>query len=205
MAPLEADWLEAEPPLVRRTANRAVFSLLRAFWGIDISGLERLPRSGALIVAGNHVANLDGVLLAVTVSGARCLRFLGKQEAFQVPLLGWFLRQCGCIPLDRSRGDVTALRAAEEVLQRGWSLGLFPEGTRNKTGARVKPKLGVAFLAARTGARVVPVRLMGTSRWPRSGRLEVRFGEPMAFSGDASDKAQLRDFAQAVMDSVFTL
>ncbi len=205
MAPLEALRPESRPPFIRRVSNALVLGALRGFWGVDVVGLELVPRTGAMIVAGNHVSNLDGFLLAVGLSGVRWPCFLGKAELFRVPVLGWFLRKCGSIPLERGRGDVAALRTAEDLLRRGWSLGMFPEGTRNKTGGRVSPKLGVAFLAARTGALVVPARIIGAARWPAPGRLEIRFGRPMAFAGEASDKGQVRAFAQAVMDRIFTL
>lgn len=203
---LEAGWEESAPPFVRRFSTKVFRAFLTVFWGLDVKGLELVPRTGPIILAGNHVSNMDGFVLAVAIAPARWLRFLGKAEVFRWPVIGWWVRECGSIPLERGRPDVTALRTAEAVLRRGWGLALFPEGTRQKPGRpRLKPKAGVGFLAGRAGAEVVPARLLGVGRWPLPGRLEVRFGAPMRFSGDVSDHKQCEDFAQKVMDAVFSL
>jgi 1-acyl-sn-glycerol-3-phosphate acyltransferase len=163
---------------------------------MKVTGLENIPATGPVIFAGNHVSNLDGFALCIGVSGSgRWPALLGKVEVFRVPLLGRYLRACGMIPLDRSRGDVGALRAAEEILKEGGSMGLFPQGTRN--GKSVKA--GVGFLAERSGAPVVPVRLIGTDTWPRPGGLEVRVGVALRFEGEA------KTFAQKVMDTIYSL
>lgn len=203
---LEGQWEESEPPFVRRVSTIVFRTILRVFWGLDVKGLESVPRTGPIILAGNHDANMDGFVLAVAIAPVRWLRFVGKAEVFRWPIVGWWVRACGSIPLERGRPDVTALRTLEAVLKRGWGLALFPEGTRHKPGrARNKPKAGVGFLAGRSGAEVVPARLLGAARWPRPGRLEVRFGAAMRFSGDVSDHKQCEDFAQKVMDAVFLL
>ncbi len=199
-------WRGERPPLFRRFCQTTLIRILRMFWGFRVSGLERVPREGPLLVTGNHVSNLDPVLLSIALDGARTPRELGKVELFRVPVLGFFLRRyAGGIPLDRKRGDVGAMRAAEEVLRAGWSLMLFPEGTRSKTGAPLRPKPGVGYLAGRTGALVLPARLINTARFPWGRPLEVRFGEPLRFEGDPKDRAQCQAFAEAVMKAVFSL
>lgn len=197
-------WSEARPSGLRRASTRLVSAVL-AGWGVRVTGLDGVPKKGAVIFAGNHVANLDGPLVGVAVAPRRWPRFMGKVELFRLPVLGAFLRGTGCIPLDRKRGDVAALRSAEECLLAGESLAVFPEGTRGRPGQRRPAKPGVGYLAARTGAPVVPVKVLGTDRWPLPGGLEVRFGTPMAFDAGRTERAAWRAFAETVMGRVYTL
>jgi 1-acyl-sn-glycerol-3-phosphate acyltransferase len=190
--------------LTRRWGEAVVRGLLESVWGLRVTGLERVPRDGPLLVACNHVSLADGPVLCSALGLARRPRFLGKRELFDIPLLGSFLLAGGAIPLDRSGSDPSALRAALEILEKGGSVGLFPEGTRVKPGQTRKPKAGVAFLAARSGAPVLPVRLFGTAEFPRVFPLEVRFGAPLTAPRDEGREAA-EEFARAVMDAVYAL
>ena len=181
-----------------------VCALAQAVWGLRVTGLERVPRSGALLVACNHVSVVDAPLLAAAIGPARRPRFLGKKELFENPALGWFFRSAGCIPLDRGGADLGAMRTALAVLERGDSLAIFPEGTRVRPGESRPPKTGVAFLSARTGAPVLPVCVRGTSDFPWSRPFEVRFGAPLKAAQDEGREAALA-YARAVMDAVNSL
>jgi 1-acyl-sn-glycerol-3-phosphate acyltransferase len=188
----------------RRFSESAVSAVLGAVWGVKVTGLELVPRSGPLIVAFNHASLVDGPLICVTIAPARRPCFLGKQELFQYPLLGSFLRNNGMIPLNRGAADHTAMRAAIEMLERGGSIGLSPEGTRVKPGQVRAPKLGVSFLAAKTGAMVQPVRLIGNAQFPKAFPLEVRFGSPLPPpTGEGREAAS--SFAKSVMDAIYAL
>lgn len=132
------------------------------------------------------------------------MRGIGKAELFQVPVLGWYLRNAGAIPLDR-RGDVTAMRAARDLVAGGGCLLMFPEGTRSKDGKRGKARAGVGFLAGLTGAKVVPAHVLNTERFPPRGPVEVRFGEPLSFDGDPHDRKSCLDFGELVLDRAFKL
>ena len=138
------------PIFLRRIPNWFLLQLVRSGWQFAVSGLEHLPREGPLIVAGNHVDLIDGPLLAMAASSVRYMHFLGKAELFSIPILGWYLKRAGAIALDRHHGGVAAMRAAIDVLRRGGCLGLFPEGTRSKTGLPGRPKGGIGFLAGQS-------------------------------------------------------
>ena len=84
-------------------------------------------------------------------------------------------------------------------------MGIFPEGTRSTDGRPGRPRSGMAFLAGKTGAQVVPARCVNTDRFARLAPIEVRFGAPMRFGGDPSDRAACLDFGQKVLDRIFTL
>jgi 1-acyl-sn-glycerol-3-phosphate acyltransferase len=188
----------------RRFSEALVYGILRSVWGVKVTGLDLVRRSGPLIVAFNHTSLADGPLLCVTIAEARRPCFLGKQELFQMPVLGSFLRSIGMIPLQRGTADHSAMRAALEILENGGSIGLAPEGTRVKPGETRPPKPGVGFLAAKAGAWVQPARLVGASRFPWAFPLEVRFGSPLPPpAGEGREAAS--SFARSVMDAIYAL
>jgi len=189
---------------LRRLSERIVQTVVSAIWGFKVEGLERVPRSGPLIVAFNHASLLDGPLAGTALAPVRRPNFLAKKELFAYPVLSSYLRQTGVIPLDRATGDHSAMRAALEVLERGGTVALSPEGTRVKPGEKRAPKLGVSFLASKSGACVLPVRLLGTANFPRSFPLEVRFGSPLP-PPQAEGREAASSFARAVMDAIYSL
>ena len=189
--------------ILRLWAETASGAALGAIWGVKATGLGLIPATGPLIVVCNHASMVDPPLLASTLAPARKVRFMAKKELFANPAVGWFLKKMGSIPLDRSGADVGAMRGALDVLRGGGCLGIFPEGTRVKAGERRAPKLGVSFLAEKTGALVLPVRVLGTAEFPRVFPLEVRCGAPMAAPAGGREAASA--FARAVMETIYAL
>ena len=188
----------------RSWSDLLVSALAGAVWGLRVTGLARVPRSGPLLVACNHVSLADPPLLAAAIGPARRPRFLGKKELFSYPLVGRFFRAVGGIPLDRSGADLGAMRAALAVLEGGGAVALFPEGTRVHPGQSRAPKLGVSFLSAKTGSPVLPARVVGTSGFPWSRPLEIRFGAPLPAAKDEGRLAA-RAYARSVMDAIESL
>jgi 1-acyl-sn-glycerol-3-phosphate acyltransferase len=162
-----------------------------------IEGLDLLPDRPGVILASNHLSFADPVLLALVVHRAigRRVRHMAKSEAVAVPVFGRLLLDYGGFAVRRGRPDREAYRMANEVLAGGDWLGLAPEGTRSRTGALGEPKPGVALLAFRSGAEVVPVALWGTEKlWPvgkllpRPGTVvHIRFGAPYRMTAVAPD------------------
>ncbi|MDE2492106.1 MAG: 1-acyl-sn-glycerol-3-phosphate acyltransferase [Elusimicrobia bacterium] len=188
----------------RRLGVGFMRAVLGAFWGVRVSGLENVPRAGPLLVACNHVSLADPPLLGTAIDRVRKPRFLSKRELFENPLIGRYFRSAGCIPLDRRAADVSALKEALETLAAGGSVAIFPEGTRVKDGERRAPKLGVAYLAAKSRAPVLPARVLGTGALRRTRPLEVRFGAALTPPPD-DDRETARAFARAVMDAIYSL
>ena len=149
--------------------------LLRALFRLTVTGAEHVPRHGPVLLAGNHSGLLDGpVVYAVS---PRPATFLTKAELYVGPLaraLGWL----GQIPVHRGRPDRAALKAGLAVLAGGGALGVFPEGTRG-TGALDTTTDGLAYLALRSGAPVVPVAVLGTSTALPRGSRRPRWGSPV--------------------------
>jgi 1-acyl-sn-glycerol-3-phosphate acyltransferase len=160
-----------------------------------VSGLRNVPRTGPVILAANHLAFIDSFVLPLIVP--RRVHFLGKHEYFtgtgvKGQATATFFRGVGAIAVDRSggRAALDALDTCAAVLERGDVFAIHPEGTRSPDGRLYRGRTGVARLAMRTGAPVVPVAIKGTDRVqprgqvvPKPGRIEVRIGEPMRFAG----------------------
>ena len=150
--------------------------------------IDEIPRDGPVIVAANHSSNLDPVVLGSTLMPrlGRRLQWLGKKELFAWPVVGWLARNGGVHAVDRAGADVEAFRLAQRILADGHALFVFPEGTRSRDGKLGEGRDGVAVLALRTGASIVPIGISGAyERWPRGqklphpgGRVTVRVGPP---------------------------
>lgn len=187
------------PPLAPRpgfvfTFGRAILRpLLWLKFRPKVSGREHVPSSGPVLLASNHLSAIDTIL--IPSFSPRKVQFLAKSSLFARPIARWFFRSIGAIPVYREVGTAaqTALETGTQVLAAGLVFAVFPEGSRSRDGRLYKGRSGVAFMALETGATVVPVGLIGTSRTildPATGkpaRTEVRFGAPV----DLNDLAGL--------------
>jgi len=166
--------------------GRAVLRpLLRLRFRPRVSGLDNIPGAGAVLLASNHLASLDTILIPSL--STRQVRFLAKASLFRTPLRGWFMRRIGSVPVMREAGSAAnaALEAGRRVLAAGEVFAVFPEGSRSRDGRLYRGRSGAAFMALETGACVIPVGLVGTNRkmkdpaTGRAPRVEVRFGCPV--------------------------
>ena len=175
-------------------------------YNFKVEGLENIPKTGALIIAGNHLSNADPPAIGSFAGLVRDSRFVAKKELFAVPGLGWFFRRSGYIPVDRARtiGDFGALKEVVHALEKGESVVMFPEGTRSRNGRPQKPKRGIGFLVYKTGAPVLPVKVEGTFGWPWVRKIRVKFGTVMRLEKDPAlePKAQYKQFANQIMDAI---
>jgi 1-acyl-sn-glycerol-3-phosphate acyltransferase len=158
-----------------------------ALGGLRVVGAERVPLEGPLVVAPNHVSLLDPPI--VGCASPRALCFMAKEELFRVPILGPLIRSLDAFPVRRGEGDTEAIRRAVGLLKAGHAVLVFPEGTRGDGEELLPISPGVAMLAKRTEAVVLPVGIVGTHVvWPKSrrglrrARMTVVFGEPFRFS-----------------------
>lgn len=159
---------------------------------LRVYGADRVPLDGPLIVAANHLSYVDPVALGVALP--RPVRYIAKIELFRIPVLGPLITSLGAYPVDRSKGDIAAIKTSVAQLAAGNAVGIFPEGTRNLDGT-AKVQMGVALLASLSGAPVLPAFIKGGDQARRLGRLSVAFGEPIHFGRKASrdDLAKWRD------------
>jgi len=152
------------------------------WWGrMDITGLETLPRSGPVLVAGNHDSKMDPVVVGVSARKRRQIRALAKSELWEGRVLAPILNGMRQIPIERGKGDRGALDKAIGALRAGACIGIFPEGTRSK-GRELRARSGIGHLAAAVPeATVVCVAVSGTTdyvRFPKRPRVRVRWFRP---------------------------
>lgn len=157
-------------------------NMFRIWFGImgwKIEGLENIPAEGPLILAINHISLWDPVVAGCSVP--RKVSFMAKEELFRVPILGWVIGKLGAFPVKRGQGDMNAIRQSIAILKDGGVLGLFPEGTRSKTGEIQKGMPGMVLLMEKGKASVVPIRVRGTKKMLTKGwgRLGVVIGKPL--------------------------
>ena len=181
-------------PLIRGTALGAR-TLARCITRVHVEGdASAIPRSGPVILAANHISNADAVIIGswLTPKLGRRIHWLGKKEMFDWPIVGWMARNGGVVPVDRGGADVEAFRIAQRVLDAGQVLMVFPEGTRSPTAELQTPKDGLAMLALRTNATIVPIGVSNTDRvWPKGrpipkigGHATMRVGEPFRLADE---------------------
>ena len=172
---------------VYNTVRFVVRLLLRGFLSVKCSGAERVPEKGPVILASTHQSFLDPLLTAAVISRPQC--FLARASLFRVTGFSWLIRSLGSVPIRRSGASAReGLRVCTQVLERGRVLVMFPEGTRSRDGRLQPLKSGVAFVAKRSGAPVVPVLTAGTfAAWPRHRKLpriaavSLHVGKPLFF------------------------
>jgi putative phosphoserine phosphatase/1-acylglycerol-3-phosphate O-acyltransferase len=199
----------AKVPLVGVELQRLLMQLARPiafpYARFDIDGTEHLPVAGPAILVGNHRSYFDTAAIAVTIARhGRPVRFLGKKEVFDAPIIGTLAAAMGGIRVERGTGSDEPLASAIAALDAGEVVALMPQGTIPRGEAFFDPVLrgrwGAARLAAATRAPVIPIGLWGTERvWPRSSRLpnvfnvtnppvvRVRVGEPVKLAYKSTD------------------
>ena len=163
-----------------------------ALSGWEVHGREHVPKTGAVIVASNHISYWDPLL--VGTAAMREQHFLAKEELFRGPL-GWLIRSYNAIPIRRGRADLSGLAKATDVLRAGRSLILFPEGTRQRDGELRAARPGLGMLAVGSDALIVPTCIMGSDRpgkWLfRQSKLRVDFAPPRTWRELATEAAGL--------------
>ncbi len=148
----------------------------KLYYNPTIIGKEVIPEEGPIILAGNHVHLYDQN--AVILSTKRMVHYMAKIEYFQDKKVAWFFKASGCIPVDRQAHDGKAKAKAIEILKNNYALGIFPEGTRNKTDQFLLPfKKGAVKMAQETEATIVPFAITGDYKF-RSKNLTLRYGKP---------------------------
>jgi 1-acyl-sn-glycerol-3-phosphate acyltransferase len=203
--------------MLYRVSRLVCLTLFRLLWQPTVEGREHIPATGPLIVASNHLSFIDSIVIPLSVP--RKVVFLAKAEYWEGRSpASWprrlFFMAFEAVPVQRAQQQdaQASLDLARGVIERGDAFGIYPEGTRSRDGRLYRGRTGVGWLAVATGARVVPVGVVGTDRMqpigsnvPRPSRgVGIRFGEPV----DPADYAHLppgrarREITDAVMDRI---
>jgi 1-acyl-sn-glycerol-3-phosphate acyltransferase len=200
--------------------------LVLPLWNLSVKyrfhGRENLPQSGALVLAPNHYSEIDPIVMgAAAWKLGRMPRFLAKASLFKIPVVGWFLRSSGQIPVERAGSrSHDALRAAEELVEKGRMVIVYPEGslTRDPDLWPMRGKTGAVRIALERGIPVIPAAHWGTQAiLPRYGKklslfprktVDVIIGEPLDLSkyrDRGLDQATLLAATGELMDAIAAL
>ena len=190
---------------------RALFQL---YFRWRVYNVERVPLEGPVILASNHASYLDPPLVGAGLR--RHINYLAREDLFQVPVMGWVLRQWQVVPVDRDGGGAAGLRRILDRLLAGGAIILFPEGTRTRDGKLQTARSGIGLTVIKSSAPVVPVRVFGTFeaygrhlRFPRPRRMTVKYGRPLSFEqlraeAKVCSKPRLKEIYQQVANELMT-
>ena len=154
--------------------------LFKIIFNPKVEGLDNIPKEGRVILAGNHKSNLDALIMIYAPN--RIVHMMAKKELFSNFVTKWFFKSMCCISVNRNIHDEDAKKQALDVLNNDEVLGIFPEGTVNRTNSvLLKLKYGAVSFASKTNSKIVPFSLTGSYK-KRS--IKIKFGEPYKVSND---------------------
>lgn len=158
--------------LYNLTKWSVVSPVLHGFFQGRVYGAHLVPKSGPMIVVANHGSYVDPPFLSVSMR--RPVAFMAKDELFRVPVLKQTIATYGAYPVKRGAGDRGAIRSAIAMLNEGWLVGIFLDGTRTSDARIQNPKLGAALIAVKAQVPILPVSIWGTHKITRKGSLLPR-------------------------------
>ncbi|MCM3571684.1 1-acyl-sn-glycerol-3-phosphate acyltransferase [Mesobacillus subterraneus] len=179
-------------------ARSLVNSILSPIYRIEVIGKENIPADGGVLLCANHIDNLDPPVVGITAP--RPVHFMAKEELFSVPVLGKIVPHLNAFPVKRGMSDREALRKGLGILKDGKVLGLFPEGTRSKTGEMGKGLAGAGFFALRSDAHVVPCAIIGP--YKAFKKLKVVYGKPIDMESIKEKKLNAEQTTDLIMGEI---
>lgn len=175
-----------------------VKTALTPLYRFEVTGTEKFPDQGGILLCSNHIHALDPPVVGMT--SPRTVHFMAKEELFKVPVLGRILPQVNAFPVKRGMSDREALRSALRILKNGDVVGLFPEGTRSTDGVLKKGLSGAGFFALRGNADVMPCAIIGPYKPFR--KVKVVYGDPVLMEPYRERKASAEEVTAVIMASI---
>ena len=189
--------LNSNVPFLYKFGRLILGPIFKLYYHPTIIGKENIPKKGSIVIAGNHKHLYDQCLTIVATK--RGIHYMAKKEYFDGKF-AWFFKGTGCISVDRSKKDPEAKEKALKVLKDGGAIGIFPEGTRNKTKEFLLPfKFGAVSMAQKTDSYIVPFGITGDYKF-RSKNLTIQYGKPFKVSNMTLEEAN-----EKLYDEVSTL
>ena len=187
-----------------RLAYRILGPIIRWMFRMDIRGLKTLP-SGGVLLCPNHSSNWDPILMLAALPIDYCLHCMAKDSLFRIPVLSAIIRHFGGFPVARGHYDLQAVKTAMKVITDGDNLLIFPEGTRVEYEGEVRAKGGVAMIAVRTGATIIPVFI--TMEKKLFHRTRIVFGEPYepVYAGRKPTAEETQAIADEILERAYAL
>lgn len=178
--------------------------VIRIFHPLEVVGLENLPPHGALLCP-NHSSNWDPIFVVLSVPIDYHLYTMAKSQLFCNRVVAWFLTQIGAFPVKRGNTDIKAVKTAISAIKSGDNLMIFPEGTRVKSKGDVQSKGGVAMIAVRTGAIMVPIYVEPPGRWFHRTKLIIGEGWKPQVTGRRGTAEELQSAADRILKEAYDL
>ena len=178
---------------------------IKLLFPFSVTGVEHLPADKPVVLCVNHTNAVDPVVLAFALPRTYRLRIMAKKQLFSIPGLNWLIRKLGAFPVDRGNNDLGAVKISIGALREGYSLMIFPEGTRVKEGETVEPKSGAAMIAIRSGVEMIPVYISANKRLFRKTRIII--GAPYApvYTGRKGTAEEYQQNIDEVMRRVYAM
>lgn len=159
-------------------AKYIVLFIINVIFRIEVEGYENIPERGPIIICPNHISFLDPPIIGAVFT--RRIFFMAKAELFKNPLFKFILSNgLGAFPVKRGTSDLTAIKIALKHLKNGHVVGIFPEGTRSKTGKLQKAEPGVSLLSVKGNAPVLPIGIKST--YKLFSKVVIKIGKPIYF------------------------
>jgi len=175
-----------------RILKIVLYTFFKVFYGIEVSGLENIPKEGGFIMAANHASYLDPPVIGAV--SPRRVRFMAREGLFKIPLFRTFIKVFS-FPVRRDRPHPSTIKEAVQRLQQGQLIVVFPEGSRSTDGSLLEAKRGLSVIAALSKTPVVPTFIKGTGKaLPvgkkilRPAKITVIFGTPLSREKQETEK-----------------
>ncbi|MDD3839252.1 MAG: lysophospholipid acyltransferase family protein [Clostridia bacterium] len=184
-------------------AKIIVSVILKLMYNIEVQGLDNIPKKGPCIVFSNHISYLDPLVIGITLE--RQIFFMAKKELYKNPIMRFILNHLGAFPVSRGKGDIGAIKNSLKVLRRGDIFGIFPEGTRSKNKNLKKLEPGIALIALRSKAPLIPIYIK--TDYKLFSKVSVNIGKPINLDGykGKNQKEMLDDISQYILDQLMKL
>lgn len=184
-----------------------LYYFFKVFFRYKIIGAENIPTSGGVVIASNHISLWDPPIVGAGLN--RPVNFMAKEELFATGPLRWIITIMKAFPVKRGAADRGAIRHAINLLKNGEILGLFPEGTRSKTGELGKPEAGIGMIVLKAGVPIVPAAIIGTNKVFKDGwilpQFIIKFGKPIIITEEKNDRENMENIGKVIMQEISCL
>lgn len=190
--------------MLYRMIRGILLPFIYLFYRPSVQGLHHIPAEGSGIVYSNHTSLLDPIAIGCILP--RRIYFMAKEELFHLPGLSALIQRLGAFPVKRGKADLSAIKHSLQVLKEGKLFGIFPEGTRSKTGELMAFSHGIASIALKSQAPVIPVAITGGYRLFR--RINITIGAPLTFPefyGKRTGADMLERVSDAMAEAIVAL
>ena len=191
--------------IIQREIVRSILWVLyKIVFRVKVIGKENVPKDEPFILCGNHVEFIKVPIIEIFTTGRKKVYFMAKIELLNNAFLRWFAYLFNVIPVKRGKQDMYAMKQSLQALNQGDALGIFPEGTTNGLAKKVKVKTGTAYMALRTGSKVLPVGIKTT----KTNRVIVNIGKTLNYNEQKEknpDKEKLEETTKEIMDTIIML